>query len=579
MLRFARLTFAVCRFVVVFLAASVSAADFSDAFLDRPLLTSPSFFVQGNNITATREPREPLHGDRAGGHSLWISWIAPENGLATLTTDGSSIDTLLGVYILKPGAEAPLTRLEKAVDSDENEISTQTKLQWGVRGGQRYEIAVDGFAGQVGNLQLSITFQAFDELLPRVLRRTRDRSVRGGAAVILTVDIEATEMMDLQWLRNGLPIPDAESPTLVLRDFKPTDVGRYELRLTVNDVQFTSSPVELQINTEGSIAALARNRIEDAESSGIDADPPAPAGAPPLTHVQLSDVGGGVSRGYSGAQIFNTAYATRDPREPLHCGMAGGASYWFAYTPPLDGLATLDTEGSHFDTVLAVYRYAPPLTDYAALIPITCDDNHGADGKTSRLQFEALHSEHYFLVIDGVNGARGFAHLNYSLEPGIHLPRPPVLVQASRPVTASVGTTLVLEAFVTGDEPMHYTWFKNNAALSTPGASTLTLSSIQLSDAGDYSVGVSNGAGRLQTPNAKVRVLQSPEVTVQPSSAALTIGFPATRGFLYQVETADKPFTVVWDFALSAVPDIGGIIWVTNSLASQNALFFRLRKP
>ena len=161
----------------------------------------------------------------------------------------------------------------------------------------------------------------------------------------------------------------------------------------------------------------------------------------------------------------------------------------------------------------------------------------------------------------------------------MHLPRPPTLVQALSPLTASAGTTLVLEALVTGDEPMHYTWWKNDTALSNPGTATLTLTSVQLSDAGDYSVRVSNAAGWLRTPNAKVRVTQAPLVNVQPTRAVLTIGFPATRGFLYRLETANQPSSLVWDFSINAVPDVGGMVRVTKSLAGQNALFYRLRKP
>lgn len=46
---------------------------------------------------------------------------------------------------------------------------------------------------------------------------------------------------------------------------------------------------------------------------------------------------GGVA-GYTGTQVFSTYYAGHDPGEPNHCGVIGGASFWFAYVAPEDGL-------------------------------------------------------------------------------------------------------------------------------------------------------------------------------------------------------------------------------------------------
>src|SRR5216110_2970325 len=47
--------------------------------------------------------------------------------------------------------------------------------------------------------------------------------------------------------------------------------------------------------------------------------------------------------------------ATREPGEPNHAHLAGGRSVWWSWTPPRDGTVVIDTIGSAFDTVLAVY--------------------------------------------------------------------------------------------------------------------------------------------------------------------------------------------------------------------------------
>jgi len=48
-------------------------------------------------VNATKEPGEPAHAGNDGGASIWYSWTAPSTGNVTITTEGSSFDTLLGV--------------------------------------------------------------------------------------------------------------------------------------------------------------------------------------------------------------------------------------------------------------------------------------------------------------------------------------------------------------------------------------------------------------------------------------------------------------------------------------------------
>src|SRR5690349_18563819 len=59
---------------------------FQDIFTNRQTITTLQGSLSGNNTTATIEPGEPLHARKTGGHSLWISWIAPTNGVAKFET-------------------------------------------------------------------------------------------------------------------------------------------------------------------------------------------------------------------------------------------------------------------------------------------------------------------------------------------------------------------------------------------------------------------------------------------------------------------------------------------------------------
>src|SRR5262249_48546040 len=70
----------------------------NDNFANRiPITGTHLSNVIGSNVGATAEPGEPFHADEIGQKSVWWTWTAPSNGGLTLTTQGSSIDTLLAL--------------------------------------------------------------------------------------------------------------------------------------------------------------------------------------------------------------------------------------------------------------------------------------------------------------------------------------------------------------------------------------------------------------------------------------------------------------------------------------------------
>ena len=81
-----------------------AAAPANDKFITRATMTGTNISVAGTNVGANKELGEPNHAGNIGGKSVWWTWTAPTNGDVTITTDGSShtdgsaLDTLLGVY-------------------------------------------------------------------------------------------------------------------------------------------------------------------------------------------------------------------------------------------------------------------------------------------------------------------------------------------------------------------------------------------------------------------------------------------------------------------------------------------------
>jgi hypothetical protein len=546
-----------------------ASPQFMDNFADRQLLTQDSGLLDGSNVGATREPNEPNHGGKPGAHSVWISWLASGDGIATFRTDGSTFDTLLSGYYFGSTNDTTLDKLREAARNDDASVAAApaSLIQFGAHAGVQYHIAIDGFGGAAGDLRLRWDFVNATSPPPVVVSVPDDQAAREGDPVTLSVDMQTSPNLRLQWRFNGNSF-EATGPTLMIPSLQATNVGRYTLRIDLGDVRFETVPVELQINSDGQTNALARDKILDALSSPLRSGENEVEGG-----IHAASVG--VSRGYNGSQVFNTTYATADSTEPNHCGLNGSASYWYAYEPPADGTLVLDTIGSSFDTFIAAYTFNPPFTNYANLIPLACDNDGAGTNGAALLEFAAPKSRQYLVVVDGINGARGIARLNYRLDTN-RPPVPPTLLQASAPSTVAAGTDVTFRPLVMGSPPLRFLWRKDANLMAGATNSFLRLSNVVPSHSGQYSVTVSSHVGSPLDVLMPLRVLVPPQLRLLPQSdGSESLGFFGVAGqnyFIEQTDALDHP----WQPWPDSYTGNDSSILLTNAFRDPT-IFYRLR--
>ncbi len=137
--------------------------------------------------------------------------------------------------------------------------------------------------------------------------------------------------------------------------------------------------------------------------------------------------------GHSGSVMGTTFGATKEVGEPGHARTDGGASVWFEWTAPENGVFLIDTVGSSFDTALEVYtgtnyqdlkQVETAFQQYAENDDLSTDirlQNGLMQYKQSLLSFNAVGGVTYKIVIDGVLNNRigevesGIYHLNWEL--------------------------------------------------------------------------------------------------------------------------------------------------------------------
>ena len=347
------------------------------------------------------------------------------------------------------------------------------------------------------------------------------KTVGEGEPLRLSIGVNVINLVSLQWYFNGQPIPGATTGILDLESVTSAQVGRYELRATLLGITLASVPTDVQINqtddtVDRNVAAF--DHLSDATALLAPAKSTKRAKSATTSH------------GYSGTQIFNTLGASKDTGEPNHCGISGGKSEWFTWQSPTNGTAIIHTDGSNFDTVLAVYT--GPGDNYSTLTPVACDNDSGANGKTSRVTFTATQGTIYYIAVDGVNGASGTVRLNFIVG------TPPAITAQPASRTTALGAAATLRVTASGFPSPRYQWLFNGAHISGATNALLTLNQVTEENLGRYTVRVTNTFSSLLSTAADL-LLETPLhfIAQRPVSNGFYLSLRGPAGTNYLLET------------------------------------------
>ncbi|MGZ5528565.1 MAG: InlB B-repeat-containing protein, partial [Limisphaerales bacterium] len=123
-----------------------------DDFSIRVPLYGRNITANSSNIGATKEPGEPNHAGNPGGKSVWWTWNPVSAGPVTISTAGSTFNTVLGVYTGSTVSNLTL------VASDYNSLggTNRSRVTFTPNPCATYQIAVDGLWAASGYITLSI---------------------------------------------------------------------------------------------------------------------------------------------------------------------------------------------------------------------------------------------------------------------------------------------------------------------------------------------------------------------------------------------------------------------------------------
>src|SRR5207248_933359 len=114
-----------------------------------------------------------------------------------------------------------------------------------------------------------------------------------------------------------------------------------------------------------------------------------------------------------------------------------------------------------------------------------------------------------------------------------------------------------------GTGPLHYQWLFNGTNINVATSSSLSLTNVQLTNNGDYSVIVTDDLGSITSSNATLTVLINPVIVQQPVPQIVMPGRSAT--FSVAVTNATLPIGYQWVHAPATVYT-NVVLYATNCI-------------
>ncbi len=404
----------------------------NDHFANRIAVAVPvigSTRTTGSNVGATAETGEPFHARSSSARtSVWWSYTPYSSGPITITTAGSSFDTVLAIY-----TGSSVDALSSVTSNDDAGGGTlRSEVTFIGTAGTQYQIAVAGYDNATGNIRLNITggsgagpAPANDDLANRIM-------IAPHGAIFGPRSVTANNTYATAEPGEPLHVNRPVATNSVWWRYTPATSGR--ITIDTNGSNFNTV---LAVYTGGSVRSLSlvawndddpalgrRSKVVFNGVAGTQYQIAVAGGYGNNSgHIRMTVRGGGrydttprpendnlanrIMIPPHGA-IFgprsvtaNNTYATAEPGEPLHVNRPVATnSVWWRYTPATSGRITIDTNGSNFNTVLAVYTGST----VSNLSLVAWNDDDAALGRRSKVVFNGVAGTQYQIAVAGGYG-------------------------------------------------------------------------------------------------------------------------------------------------------------------------------
>ena len=176
----------------------------------------------------------------------------------------------------------------------------------------------------------------------------------------------------------------------------------------------------------------------------------------------------------------------------------------------------------------------------------------------------------YKYIADSITEDLGITYtsMDYPLPPV-----PPTIVMQPTSQSIQVGNTVLFSVSCTGDAPLTFQWYKNDAAIQGQVGSSFSIPSIAESDAGSYTVKVTNAGGSVTSAAAVLAVIVpvAPTITTQPENKTVEVN--GSTSLSVQAE-GTQPLVYTWYKDGVAVPaSMGNTLPIMMAQTSNEGIY------
>lgn len=361
--------------------------------------------------------------------------------------------------------------------------------------------------------------------IPVITTQPASRAVLLGGSASFTVTASGFPVPTFQWQRNGIPLPGATAATLTLYPVSASDAGQYRAVATNTEGSATSAAAALTVNSPPFIVAAPIARIlpvGDTVTFTVVASSDAP-----LSYQWAfngTDIPGATAQSHAVTVSALTVGTYRVMVSNVYGSASASAT--LAIRPPFSApvittqpLAQTVNAGTTATLVVEATGYPLPVCQWQK----NGVDLPGALGFTLALEnVQASHTGNYRAVLTNSSGS-------VTSETVTLIVNTQAAAITTQPVaqTAIEGRSASLTVGATGFPAPTFQWKKGGKMLAGATGATLTFPKVQLTDAGLYSVVVTNAYGTETSAAVALvvnRATAAPVITVQPPSRTVSLG-------------------------------------------------------
>jgi hypothetical protein len=387
---------------------------------------------------------------------------------------------------------------------------------------------------------------------PTIVTQPSSQTVQILGSATFSVTASSTATMSYQWNFNGTALSGATASSYSIAPVQATNAGTYTVKVSNSGGSITSSGATLTVLYPPTITTQPQSQgVVQHQNASFSV---VASGSTPFTYQWYfngSAVGGG---GQSSTLALNNVDTGSDGSYTVVVANTGGSVTSAVAILTVYVLPGIQTQPQNQTVLQGTNVSFSVVTNNSGTPPFSYQWNvngtnvvngpyiSGATNATLTLSnVQPAQAGNVFVVITNNAGSisSSVATLTVNVPATITNQPQPQAVVAGQSATFSVGAI--------GTANLQYQWYFNGSSLSggTSQSSTLTLSSVGASNAGNYTVVVNNNYGSVTSVVASLTVYVPAGILTQPQSQTATQSLNAVFSV---VATGTAPLAYQWSF-------------------------------